>query len=125
MISSYEYQRIICLLDQGRTALEGCLADVLTTEVTLASTSAANARKQPFQRSADSLASALNIELTAKRERGFFLSLQLHIQNHYGSVAEFITDFSVSVPQYIADLSETLGFSIPSGSIVEHCDTFE
>ena len=113
------------MLDQGRTALEGCLADVLTTEVTLASTSAANARKQPFQRSADSLASALNIELTAKRERGFFLSLQLHIQNHYGSVAEFITDFSVSVPQYIADLSETLGFSIPSGSIVEHCDTFE
>lgn len=125
MISSAEYQRIICLLDQARTALNDSLDDVLATEETLSTTSASEARKQPLQRAASSLATALNIELNAKRENGFIRALQQHVADHYGSVADFVTDFSISVPQYVADLSELFGHAIPSAQIVDHCDQFE
>lgn len=121
MISASTYQQIVCLLDNAHSSLQESVDRLVATDTILTSIDALDTRKAALATALNDLGVEMRIELNRHSDSRFLSALQTHVQTHYGSVSAFITDNALEIPQYIAELSAELGFTVPSSAVVDYC----
>ena len=119
MITATEYQSVVCFLDDAHTLLGNVISEIYNFQITLDDTMMSTGTRASIQSVLSILEKKLeNESITIVR---FITALQQHVTENYGSVNLFLTDNSILVPQYIADISKSVGYTIAPASITTNC----
>lgn len=119
MIDPAEYSEIICLMDDMLMSRRSAVGHVIDAQIMLTSMNIDTARKNNLGNSFDSLVNELLAPQTNETII-FFKALQKHVDTHYG-LAHFLGDYGISIPERVATLSASLGYTIPDEYITEFC----
>lgn len=123
MISSIEYSNIICLLEVADARQLDADAELTKMQINLSATNSSGIKATTLgdeigqtrsnissqrQNPLDSVVSAVK-------------ALQAHVTKYYGTVDSFLSNHSIQVSPYIANISSIAGYTIASPNIGLTC----